>query len=31
MANLTRYNAFDDFFNDFGKGYFVRPLAPFPA
>lgn len=30
MANITRYNPFEDFFNDFGKGYFVRPLA-FPA
>jgi len=30
MANITRYNPFDDFFNDFGKGFFVRPLA-FPA
>ncbi len=27
MANLTRYNPFDDFFSDFGKGFFVRPLA----
>lgn len=30
MANITRYNPFEDFFNDFGKGFFVRPLA-FPA
>ena len=30
MANITRYNPFDEFFNDFGKGFFVRPLA-FPA
>ena len=30
MANLTRYNPFDELFNDFGKGFFVRPLA-FPA
>ena len=27
MANLTRYNPFEDFFGDFGKGFFVRPLA----
>jgi HSP20 family protein len=27
MANITRYNPFEDFFSDFGKGYFVRPLA----
>ena len=27
MANITRYNPFEDFFNDFGKGFFVRPLA----
>ena len=30
MANLTRYNPFDELLNDFGKGFFVRPLA-FPA
>lgn len=30
MANIARYNPFEDFFNDFGKGFFVRPLA-FPA
>jgi HSP20 family protein len=30
VANITRYNPFDDFFSDFGKGFFVRPLA-FPA
>jgi HSP20 family protein len=30
MANITRYNPFEDLFNDFGKGFFVRPLA-FPA
>jgi len=28
MANIARYNPFDDFFNDFGKGYFVRPFNP---
>jgi HSP20 family protein len=27
MANLTRYNPFDDFFNDFGKGFWVKPVA----
>jgi HSP20 family protein len=27
MANIARYNPFEDFFSDFGKGYFVRPLA----
>jgi HSP20 family protein len=27
MANITRYNPFEDLFNDFGKGFFVRPLA----
>ena len=27
MANITRYNPFEDFFNDFGKGFFVRPFA----
>jgi HSP20 family protein len=32
MANITRYTPFEDFFNDFGKGFFVRPFAmPFPA
>ena len=30
MANITRYNPFEDFFNDFGKGFAIRPLA-FPA
>ena len=30
MANIARYNPFDDFFNDFGKGFFVRPF-PAPA
>lgn len=30
MANITRYNPFEEFFNDFGKGFFVRPIA-FPA
>ena len=27
MANVTRYNPFDELFNDFGKGFFVRPYA----
>jgi HSP20 family protein len=30
MANLTRYNPFDQLFSDFGKGFWVKPLA-FPA
>lgn len=30
MANITRYNPFEDLFNDFGKGFWVKPLA-FPA
>ena len=33
MANIARYNPFDDFFSDFDKGFFVRPFArpAFPA
>jgi HSP20 family protein len=27
MANLTRYNPFDETFDDFFKGFFVRPMA----
>ena len=27
MANLTRYNPFDDLFNEFTKGFWVKPLA----
>jgi HSP20 family protein len=27
MANITRYNPFEDFFNDFGKGFWVKPFA----
>ncbi|HET7365731.1 MAG TPA: Hsp20/alpha crystallin family protein [Burkholderiales bacterium] len=27
MANITRYNPFEDLFKDFGKGFFVRPFA----
>jgi len=30
MANLTRYNPFDDLFGDLGKGFWVKPLA-YPA
>jgi HSP20 family protein len=30
MSNLTRYNPFEDFFKDFGKGFWVKPYA-FPA
>jgi HSP20 family protein len=30
MANITRYNPFDEFFNDFGRGFFVRPFS-YPA
>jgi len=30
MANITRYNPFEDFFQDFGKGFWPKPL-PFPA
>ncbi|HJS36780.1 MAG TPA: Hsp20/alpha crystallin family protein [Burkholderiales bacterium] len=27
MANVTRYNPFDELFNEFGKGFWVKPLA----
>jgi hypothetical protein len=27
MANIARYNPFDELFNEFSKGFFVRPLA----
>ncbi len=27
MANLTRYNPFDENFDDLFKGFFVRPMA----
>ena len=27
MANVTRYNPFEEFFPDFGKGFWVRPFA----
>ena len=30
MANITRFNPFEDLFNEFGKGFFVRPF-PVPA
>lgn len=27
MANITRYDPFEDMFKDFGKGFWVRPFA----
>jgi len=27
MANITRFNPFEELFNDFNKGFFVRPFA----
>lgn len=27
MANITRYNPVDELFNEFGKGFWVKPLA----
>lgn len=27
MANITRYNPFEGLLNEFGKGFWVRPLA----
>src|SRR5688572_23461584 len=27
MANITRYNPFDELFNEFSKGLFVRPFS----
>ena len=27
MANITRFNPFEELFSDFNKGFFVRPLA----
>jgi HSP20 family protein len=30
MANITRYNPFDDLFNEISKGFWVKPVA-FPA
>jgi len=26
MANLTRYGTFDDVFNDFARGFFLKPM-----
>ena len=26
MANITRYTPFDDLFNDFGRGFWLRPF-----
>ena len=30
MSNLTRFTPFEDFFKDFGRGFFVRPFN-YPA
>jgi len=30
MGNVIRYNPFDELFNEFGKGFWVKPLA-FPT
>ena len=30
MANITRYDPFENFFKDFGKGFWMKPVA-FPA
>ena len=30
MANITRYDPFEDLFKEFGKGFWVKPYA-FPA
>src|SRR5512134_1228598 len=27
MTNITRYDPFEDFFKDFGKGFWVKPFA----
>jgi HSP20 family protein len=27
MANITRYNPFDDLFGDFGKGFWLKPVT----
>jgi HSP20 family protein len=27
MANVTRYNPFEDLFNDFTRGFWVKPVA----
>ena len=26
MANITRYTPFDDLFNDFGRGFWLKPI-----
>ena len=31
MANITRYSPFEDLFNEFTRGFYVRPLSGFPA
>jgi hypothetical protein len=33
MANITRYNPFEDLLSEFGKGFFVRPfpVRPWPS
>ena len=30
MANITRFDPFEDFFKDFGKGFWLKPMR-FPA
>jgi HSP20 family protein len=30
MANIARYNPIDELFNEFSKGFFVRPFAGMP-
>jgi HSP20 family protein len=30
MANIARYTPFEDLFNEFSKGFFVRPFAGMP-
>ena len=27
MANITRYNPFDELFNEFGKGFWLKPMS----
>ena len=27
MANITRYNPFDELFNEFGKGFWLKPVS----
>ena len=31
MANITRYSPFEDLFNDFARGFWVKPLATLPG